>query len=172
MRIELANLEGGKGEFSATYEAHQLELEDERVQLATPVTVKGRIKRSGAEVIVSGNITGQLFINCDRCLKPLETVLNNQFELEYVSGSEYEALPDAELTEAQMAISVFDGVGIDVDEIVKEQVLLAVPARLLCRDDCKGLCPNCGADRNTTDCNCETSISDPRWDALKSLKQQ
>jgi len=172
MRIELANLEGGKGEFSATYETGQLELEDERVRLATPLTVNGQIKRSGAEVIVSGNITGKLFINCDRCLKPLETPLNNQFELDYVSGSDYEALPDTELTEEQMLISVFDGVAIDVDEIVKEQVLLAVPARILCSDDCKGICPTCGLDRNTTDCNCETSTSDPRWDALKSLKQR
>jgi len=172
MRIELANLEGGKGEFSATYETGQLELEDERVRLATPLTINGRIKRSGAEVIVSGNITGNLFINCDRCLKPLVTPLNNQFELDYVSGSDYEALPDTELTEEQMLISVFDGVAIDVDEIVKEQVLLAVPARILCSDDCKGICPNCGLDRNTTDCNCETSTSDPRWDALKSLKQR
>ena len=171
MRIELANLEGGKGEFSATYENNQLELEDERVQLATQVTVKGQIKRSGAEVIVSGNISGQLFINCDRCLKPLETPLHNQFELEYVSGSDYEELHDAELTEEQLAISVFDGVGIDVDEIVKEQVLLAVPTRLLCRDDCKGICPVCGSDKNTTDCNCETSSGDPRWDVLRSLKQ-
>ena len=172
MRIELANLEGGKGEFSATYETGQLELEDERVRLATPLTVNGQIKRSGAEVIVSGNITGKLFINCDRCLKPLETPLNNQFELDYVSGSDYEALPDTELTEEQMLMSVFDGVAIDVDEIVKEQVLLAVPARILCSDDCKGICPTCGLDRNTTDCNCETSTSDPRWDALKSLKQR
>ena len=172
MQIELANLEGGKGEFSATYETRQLELEDERVRLATPLAVNGRIKRSGAEVIVSGNITGKLFINCDRCLKPLETPLNNQFELDYVSGSDYEALPDTELTEEQMLISVFDGVAIDVDEIVKEQVLLAVPARILCSDDCKGICPNCGLDRNATDCDCETSTSDPRWDALKSLKQR
>ena len=171
MRIELANLGDGKGEFSTTYEADQLELEDERVRLATPVSVQGRIKRSGAEVIVSGHINGELFINCDRCLKPLQMPLDNDFELEYVNGSDYEALPDAELTEEQMAISVFDGVGIDVDEIVKEQVLLAVPTRLLCRDDCKGICPICGSDRNATDCNCETSSSDPRWDALRSLKQ-
>jgi len=171
MRIELANLEDGKGEFSSTYEAGQLELQDERVQLAGPVSINGRVKRSGAEVIVSGHIIGKLFINCDRCLTPLDMTLNNDFELEYVNGSDYEELHDAELTEEQLAISVFDGVGIDVDEIVKEQVLLAVPTRLLCRDDCKGICPVCGSDKNTTDCNCEASSGDPRWDVLRSLKQ-
>ena len=170
MRIELANLDDGKGEFSAKYEADQLELEDERVRLSSPVTVEGRVKRRGAEVLVSGHIEGKLAIGCDRCLKPLELPINNDFELEYVTDSDYETSHAAELNEEEMSLSVFDGVGIDVDEIVKEEVLLAIPTRLLCRDDCKGICSVCGVDRNITNCNCETSDIDPRWDALKSLK--
>jgi uncharacterized protein len=68
-----------------------------------------------------------------------------------------------------MTVSVFDGSAIDVDEIVKEQILLAVPTRMLCREDCKGICPECGADRNTGECNCVTNDIDPRWAALKKL---
>jgi uncharacterized protein len=64
---------------------------------------------------------------------------------------------------------VFDGEAIDVDEIVKEQILLAVPTRMLCREDCKGICPECGADKNTGECNCVTDEIDPRWAALKDL---
>jgi glycerol-3-phosphate acyltransferase PlsX len=58
---------------------------------------------------------------------------------------------------------------LDVDEIVKEQVLLAVPTRMLCREDCKGICPECGTDRNTGECDCVTNDIDPRWAALKNL---
>jgi uncharacterized protein len=65
---------------------------------------------------------------------------------------------------------VFDGEAIDVDEIVKEQILLAVPTRMLCRDECKGICPQCGIDKNTGDCQCVTDETDPRWAALKNLK--
>jgi uncharacterized protein len=64
---------------------------------------------------------------------------------------------------------VFDGEALDVDEIVKEQILLAVPTRMLCREDCKGICPQCGVDKNTGECNCETKEIDPRWAALKNL---
>jgi uncharacterized protein len=52
---------------------------------------------------------------------------------------------------------------------VNEQILLAVPARMLCREDCKGICPDCGIDRNTGECNCVTNEIDPRWAALKNL---
>ena len=86
-----------------------------------------------------------------------------------MSGSDYESTQAAELTEAEMSVSVFDGDAIDVDEIVKEQVLLAVPTRMLCREDCKGICPECGTDRNTGDCNCVANDIDPRWAALKNL---
>ena len=76
--------------------------------------------------------------------------------LEYITGSDYESSEVAELTEDEMSVSVFDGEAIDVDEIVKEQILLAVPTRMLCREDCKGICPECGTDRNTGECNCVT----------------
>jgi uncharacterized protein len=102
-------------------------------------------------------------------LQPVESPVDSDFALEYIPGSEYESGRVAELTEAEMSVSVFDGYAIDVDEIVKEQILLAVPTRMLCREDCKGICPECGADRNKGDCNCTTNDTDPRWAALKNL---
>ena len=68
-----------------------------------------------------------------------------------------------------MSVSVFDGKGIDVDEVVKEQILLAVPTRMLCREDCKGICPECGTDLNKGECACKKDDIDPRWAALKNL---
>jgi uncharacterized protein len=102
-------------------------------------------------------------------LKPVEIPVNADFTLEYIGGSEYESREAAELTEEELSVSVFDGEAIDVDEIVKEQILLAVPTRMLCREDCKGICPECGADKNTGECNCVTNEIDPRWAALKDL---
>jgi uncharacterized protein len=102
-------------------------------------------------------------------LKAVELPVKADFTLEYISGSEYESSGTAELTEAELSVSVFDGKALDVDEIVKEQVLLAVPTRMLCREDCKGICPECGTDRNTGECDCVTNDIDPRWAALKNL---
>jgi len=170
MRIELENLEGGKGDFAHVYQPDDLNPVDERVSLTQPATVSGKVRLAGNEVFVNGHVETRAKIECDRCLRPVETPVNADFSLEYISGSEYESSEVAELTEAEMSVSVFDGEALDVDEIVKEQVLLAVPTRMLCREDCKGICPECGTDRNTGDCSCATSDIDPRWAALKNLK--
>ena len=169
MRIELENLEGGKGEFARVYQPEDLNPVDERVSLVAPVAVNGKVRLSGNEVLVNGHLETRAHVECDRCLKPVELPVNADFTLEYISGSDYESSQTAELTEAELTVSVFDGEAIDVDEIVKEQVLLAVPTRMLCREDCKGICPECGTDRNTGDCNCVTTDIDPRWAALKNL---
>jgi DUF177 domain-containing protein len=170
MRIELENLEGGKGDFAHVYNPDDLNPVDERVKLSAPATVNGKIRLAGNEVFVNGHIDARAQVECDRCLKPIELPVSADFELEYITPSEYESSAVAELTEAEMSVAVFDGEAIDVDEIVKEQILLAVPTRMLCREDCKGICPECGTDRNTGDCNCETKEIDPRWAALKNLK--
>ena len=170
MRIELENLEGGKGDFAHVYNPDELNPVDERVRLTAPATVNGKIRLAGNEVFVNGHVDTRTQVECDRCLKPIEMPVSADFELEYISGSEYESSDVAELTEAEMSVSVFDGAAIDVDEIVKEQILLAVPTRMLCREDCKGICPQCGTDRNTGECNCVTEDIDPRWAALKNLK--
>ena len=170
MRIELENLEGGKGDFAEVYQPEDLNPVDERVVLIEPASVIGKIRLSGNQVFVSGHVETRAQVECDRCLQPVAIPVNAEFTLEYISGSDYESIETAELTEAEMSVSVFDGEALDVDEIVKEQVLLAVPTRMLCREDCKGICPECGADRNTGECDCVTNDIDPRWAALKDLR--
>jgi uncharacterized protein len=170
MRIELENLEGGKGDFAHVYNPDELNPVDERVKLTAPATVNGKIRLAGNEVFVNGHVDTRAQVECDRCLKPIELPVNADFELEYITGSEYESSGVAELTEAEMSVSVFDGDALDVDEIMKEQILLAVPTRMLCREDCKGICPQCGVDRNKGECKCVTEDIDPRWAALKNLK--
>ena len=169
MRIELENLEGGKSGFAHVYQPEDLNPVDERVSLTAPAAVNGKVRLAGKEVFVNGHVETRAQVECDRCLQQVEAPVNTDFALEYIPGSVYESSEVAELTEAEMSVSVFDGQAIDVDEIVKEQILLAVPTRLLCREDCKGICPECGTDRNTGDCSCSTNDIDPRWAALKNL---
>jgi uncharacterized protein len=169
MRIELKNLEGGKGDFAHIYQPEDLNPVDERIRLTEPAAVTGKIKFSGNEVFVNGHVDTRAQVECDRCLQQVDVPVNADFALEYIPGSEYETSDVVELTEAEMSVAVFDGEAIDVDEIVKEQIVLVVPTRMLCREDCKGICPECGTDRNTGDCSCATDDIDPRWAALKNL---
>jgi DUF177 domain-containing protein len=170
MRIQLEKLEGGKGDFAHVYQPDELDPVDERVQLTEPVAVRGTVRRTGVGVAVNGHVETRVQVECDRCLKPVELPVSTDFALEYITGAEYESSSVAALSEEEMAVSVFDGESIDVDEIVKEQILLAVPARTLCREECKGICPECGIDLNTGQCNCAADEVDPRWAALKSFK--
>src|SRR5687768_4837966 len=170
MRIELEKLEDGRGSFAQTYQPEELDLVDDRVTLNGPVTVTGSVRRSGTEVIVNGRLSSLVSVECDRCLKTVELPISAKFSVDYITGKDYESSQAAELTAEDLDVSVFDGEAIDVDELVKEQILLSIPDRALCREDCKGICSTCGADMNAGACNCEQIEIDPRWEALKKLK--
>ena len=169
MRIELARLESGKGVFAHKYAPDELALEDERVKLIEPAEVSGNVRQRGNRTHVSGRVTTRVQAECDRCLKSIELPIDSYFKLEYVTAEDYRAQQAVELTEEDLDLSVFDGEAIDIDELVKEEVLLAVPDHVLCEDSCKGICPVCGANMNSVDCGCEAREIDPRWAGLKKL---
>ena len=169
MRIELASLEGGKARLSHQYSEGELVLEDPRVRLISPPSIVGNVSAIGSGVKVSGQVVARVAVECDRCLKPIELPIDSAFKVEYVSPAEYRAQQDAELTEEDLDVAIFDGESIDIDALVAEEVFLAIPDHRVCREDCKGICPGCGADRNDVSCACETEDIDPRWSGLKKL---
>ena len=169
MRIELAGLESGKGAFAHAYAPGELVLENDRVRLVAAPTVSGEFLQEGRRVHFSGRLDARMQVECDRCLKPIEIPVDSRFKLEYVTAEDYQAQQAVELTEEDLDLSVFDGEVIDIDELVTEELLLAVPDHVLCNDNCKGICPVCGVDRNSVDCVCQTAEVDPRWAGLKEL---
>ena len=169
MRIELASLESGKGAFAHAYAPGDLVLDDERVSLPGAPAVSGDIRQKGRRALVTGRVTGRAQVECDRCLKLVELPIDSHFKLEYVRTEDYRAQQAVELTEEDLDLSVFDGEALDIDELVKEELLLAVPDHVLCSESCKGMCAVCGVDKNSTDCGCETQRVDPRWAGLKEL---
>ena len=172
MRIELDRLQETGDRFAHRYEPEELVLDDEHARLTGPPEVTGRVSRSGHEVRLRGMITARAEVDCDRCLKAVETPVETEFDVTYVPEEDYRASEAAELRGEDLSLSVFDGETIDLDELVREQLLLALPTRALCTEECKGLCPTCGADRNAdAACGCETKEVDPRWAGLlKAVK--
>jgi uncharacterized protein len=168
MRIELARLEGAN-EFAHAYAPGELVIEDNRMRLLRLPTVSGKIRREGRRIKLNGSVSAQVQVECDRCLKFVAFPVDSKFMLEYVTPEDYQAQHAVELTEDDLDFAVFDGEVIDIDELVAEELLLAVPAHVLCKDNCKGICPVCGEDRNQLDCGCETAEVDPRWAGLKKL---
>ena len=169
MRIELATLEQGKRSFAHKYLAGELVFEDDRVSIVEPPAVSGEVRQKGQRLRVTGIVLGSVQVECDRCLKPVGVAVDSQFDVEYVTTEDYQAQQALELTEADLNLSIFDGEGLEIDELVKEELLLAVPDHVICGEACKGMCAICGVDKNSVDCECETREVDPRWSGLKQL---
>jgi uncharacterized protein len=169
MRIELDKLEETGNAFAHSYEPEEIVLDEEHVRLTSPPEVEARVHRSGREVRLRGRLGARAEVDCDRCLKTVAIPVETSFDVAYVPVEDYTSSEVAELQEEDLSLSVFDGETIDVDELVREQLLLALPARALCGEECKGLCPTCGADRNTNPCDCQSAEIDPRWSGLKAV---
>lgn len=170
MRIELDKLGGQSARFEHRYDAEELVLDDEHARLIEPPQVTGRLSRSDHEVRLQGRINARAEIDCDRCLKQVVVPVETDFDVTYVPAADYVETEAAELQAEDMGLSVYEDGAIDLDELVREQVLLALPTRALCGEDCKGLCPVCGANRNENPCECESKEIDPRWSELKNLR--
>jgi uncharacterized metal-binding protein YceD (DUF177 family) len=128
MRIELDKLEAEGGQFAHAYEPEEIVLDDEHARLTKAPEVYGRATRSGHQVRLRGTITTEAEVDCDRCLNSVSVPIETSFDVVYVPESDYETGTEAaELQEEDMGLSIFDGNAIDVDELVREQVLLAMP---------------------------------------------
>ena len=125
-----------------------------------------------ADIRLKGSFRGEFQIPCARCVEPVELPLAGEFDLLFrpsdvdATGSEHAiSTPETE-------IGYYDNGGLALEDVLREQVLLSLPARTLCQPDCKGLCPRCGLNRNETACSCDTGPSDPRWEALAGLSSR
>jgi uncharacterized protein len=173
MRIEVETLTEKTRRFEHTYQPEEVSLDDELARLVSEVKVTGSARRKGEEVRLRGEIKAEVEILCDRCLAatrmPLEVEFDTGFipqEAEAVKAENVELLPD------DLGIAAYEGDAVDLGELVREQILLALPSRHLCREECKGLCQKCGADLNAGQCSCEKSEVDPRWSALAGWKDR
>jgi len=170
MRIELENLERSGGAFAETYAPDELTFDEQDLCLRDPVRVTGRIRRQGGNVELRGRLATKAAIACGRCLKFVEVPIEVEFAQRFTPAVAWKNEEQHELQQEDLDLSVFDGEGIELDDLVKEEIVLALPGHILCQEECKGLCPSCGADLNTTNCACETKQIDSRWEKLKDLQ--
>lgn len=170
MLIEVDSLTAAGKHFTARYDPAELLLEDDSVRLLEPVEAKGKASRKDGRVRLEGEVRTRIEKACDRCLRPVSETVAARFEIRFVPPAE--AASETPVLEADdLDVEPLLGDTIDFDEIVREQILLGVDMRSLCRTDCRGLCLDCGADLNEGDCGCHKEDVDPRWAALKTLRQ-
>lgn len=130
----------------------------------------------GENVHASGRVTGKVTVACSRCVGPVALELDEPLHVTFLPAhampselDEDSAGEGVELAENDLDVYPYDGETVDLEPLIREQYVLAVPFAPLCREDCLGLCPQCGADKNHAPCACEKPV-DPRFAALEGLK--
>jgi uncharacterized protein len=112
---------------------------------------------------------GDFEILCARCVEPVALALSGDFDLIF-RPEEADANPgEHAITPDETEIGYYEESGLSLEDVVREQVLLSLPGRTLCKEDCKGLCPRCGQNLNLATCSCGDAPADPRWNALAGL---
>ncbi len=173
MFLSVKEMELRKIRFDEAFAPGLIDFTGEGLEQATPVRVTGSaelLAHTDGEVRVRGRYTVEMTAQCDRCLGRARFPLDASFDLFYRPMSYIAREEEVEIDEGEAEIAFYESGGMELEDILREQVLLALPMQRVCSEACKGICPVCGKNRNETACNCKVESTDDRWGALRKLE--
>jgi uncharacterized protein len=179
MLIKLKDLELRNLEFDEILMPGVIDLGE--VQQRGPLQVAGRAElvreNRGARKVVEdirlvGSFSTKIEVYCARCLEPVNDALKESFDLLYRPQGVDTVQADASIGKAETEIGYYQRDGLLLEDVLKEQILLALPVKQVCSPGCKGLCPYCGRNLNVESCNCAATMTDPRWATLEDLRKK
>lgn len=136
-----------------TYE--QFDISRGELPLCGPVRVVGGAELVGEDIRIHGRLEACVRSECDRCAEPVEIRVAQDFDVTYRPASEIAKNEEIEIPAGELEVGFYEGDGVELNDVIREQVLLALPMKVVCRPDCQGLCPVCGANRNLEACRCQ-----------------
>lgn len=160
MKINVSSVVGAVDssmEVSGKIEISSINYNGEDIPVNAPIEVNAKITNTGNRLLIEGKIKADLKLKCSRCLESFDYILESDFEEELSNKEESDD------------VIHFEGDNLDITDIVVNNILLSLPMKALCREDCKGLCPRCGSNLNVNKCNCIDEGLDPRLAVLKKL---
>jgi len=170
MLLDLTRYRRPTDRFSRTFQPQEVGGEGDAYRVVSPVELSFDIHKDKDRFRLVGDVRAQLELDCSRCLEPFLLPVEATFDLRYLPASAMSTEPEREVADEDLDLSYYRDDQIDLNELLREQFYLALPMKPLCREDCRGLCPQCGANLNTAPCTCETTWEDPRLAALKALR--
>ncbi len=174
MFFDIRVLEKQRIPFDHTFGREALELPEQagrQVGLLRATGVAELVDAAGArEIRVRGRVEVEMEFSCARCLAPIPRQVACAMDLYYRPMSQIARQEEVSISEAETEVGFYEGDGLELLDAVREQVLTELPMRSFCREDCRGLCPTCGANRNRQACSCQESLADPRWEVLRKWK--
>jgi len=179
MFIDIHDLELRAVEFDEEFCPGKIDLGPEVHQL-TPLNAQGKGElltehrggRAGniEDIRLIGHLSTEVQLPCARCIEPVKHAVTRSFDLLYRPQGVDAGQEELSVTQAEAEIGYYVGDGLLLEDVLREQVLLTLPIRVVCREECRGLCPYCGKNLNHETCSCKPESTDTRWDALKNLK--
>jgi uncharacterized protein len=124
------------------------------------------------DIRVVGDLRTRVQLACARCLEPITREVVRKFDLLYRPQGSDGGKAELSVTAAEAEVSYYQGQGLLLEDVLREQILLALPLKAICREDCRGLCPHCGQNLNVEPCACAEPPEDPRWSALKDIREK
>jgi uncharacterized protein len=162
-RINISNLSEGIHNYHFEGEPSKIGL-DERFN--GTIKVEAKIDKSVRQIFLHAEIQAEGSFFCDRCLENFHQEMNTEYSMVYVQGARSTVGLNKE---EEIHVLSSDNNYLDLDDDVRQYLLLTIPQKLLCKDDCQGFCPTCGVNKNIASCTCGAQESDSRWDALRKL---
>ena len=173
MFLSIKEMELRKIRFDETFQPGQIDFAGENLEQASPLRATGSAElmaHSGGEIRVRGKYQVEMRAECDRCLTLARFPLDAGFDLFYRPMSDIARNEEVEIEEGDTEIGFYEDGGMELEDIIREQVLLALPMQRVCSEVCKGICPVCGKNRNEIVCDCKVDAADDRWGALRNLE--
>jgi uncharacterized protein len=178
MDFKISELEREPIDFDVELAPGGVDLGDEAQQQG-PLAASGRAevlhehrgpKDIVADIRLRGRFAGNFQVPCARCVEPVQIPLEADYDLIFRPVAADSDAAERSITAQETEIGYYQKDSLALEDVLREQVLLSLPVRTLCKPDCKGLCPRCGENRNSQACSCEVGPSDPRWEALAGLR--
>ncbi len=172
MKLSLLSIPAGGQNFERDYAPDELDASAHAFTINEAPHITGRVKPSGKDFHVTGELKAAVVISCDRCLRDLFIPVHETFKLVYVPTDEARSSHgEREVNVQELDFVYFEDDELDLDQLIRDQLELALPTRTLCSEDCRGLCAQCGTDLNQAECQCAAPV-DPRWQALADLQNK
>ena len=169
MQLDLTRYRQPLNQFARTFQPGEVADEGDAYRIVAPVDLAFELHKDKGKFRLVGTVATELELQCSRCLEPFPLPVAAPFDLRYLPAAEASTDVEREVEDEDLETSYYRGDEIDLNELLREQFYLALPMKPLCREQCRGLCAQCGTNLNAGTCDCSPVWEDPRLAALKNL---
>jgi uncharacterized protein len=170
LSLNLANIRTAHERFARSYPPDSIALPGDAYEISAPVELSFDVYKDKDQFRLVGTVRTVLGLSCSRCLEPFPWPVNAVFDLRYQPRALNQGEGERKVEEDDLSTAFYENDTIDLGQLMREQFYLSLPMKPLCSEDCRGLCPTCGINRNVSTCECATEWEDPRFAALRKLK--